>query len=187
MKKKAVWTEVEGAGGGSILPNGGYVIKIVGVEDVPQYDYLNIYYDVAEGDKEGFFSDLSEDDMWRHKIRQGYEGWQEKYFKGLLESLEDSNPNFSIEKWQTNCNENDLVGLIVGAIITKYHKVNTQGNLSFDYNAIFMSADRIRSGNFTVPDDKWSDEAKLLNDEQKASGKSEDSGFVNPFTNDLPF
>ena len=46
MKVKA-WNLIEESAGGSKLPVGGYVIKILDVEDVPSREYLRITYDIA--------------------------------------------------------------------------------------------------------------------------------------------
>ena len=56
MKVKA-WNLIEESTGGSKLPVGGYVIKILDVEDVPSREYLRITYDIAEGEHAGHYSD----------------------------------------------------------------------------------------------------------------------------------
>ena len=38
-------------------PAGGYVVRITNVEDVAGREYLNVVYDICEGDYAGFYSD----------------------------------------------------------------------------------------------------------------------------------
>ena len=55
QSKNVTWTEVSAAGTSSMLPAGGYVAKIVDVEDVESREYLRFTYDIAEGPQKGFF------------------------------------------------------------------------------------------------------------------------------------
>lgn len=161
--KKVNWVEVEEATNVDWLPQGGYVIEIVDVDDVPSYEYLNIVFDVVEGEYAHKFAEVPKDKGWTHQLRQSYGEKSERFFKGFLTALEKSNPGFSISEWQAESDETKLIGLKLGAVINYYHYVNEKGVASKKYNfARPMSVDKIRSGDFKVPDDQWSDDAKAL-------------------------
>ena len=51
------WVGVEESTPFEKLPAGGYVIRIVDIEDVTDREYLNVVYDVAEGQYAGFYND----------------------------------------------------------------------------------------------------------------------------------
>ena len=47
--KNINWNEVQEATDLKTLPVGAYVAGIVAAQDVPEKEYLNIYWDIAEG------------------------------------------------------------------------------------------------------------------------------------------
>ena len=178
--KKVNWVEVEEATNVDWLPQGGYVIEIVDVDDVPSYERLNIVFDVVEGEYAHKFADVPKDKGWTHKFSQSYKDSAQRFFKGFLTALEQNNPSFSVAEWQKESDETQLIGLKLGAIINYYHDVSEKGTLKQSYRlARPMSIERIRSGDFKVPEDQWSDEAKAL--------KESTGGKQNQLYADCPF
>ena len=179
--RKVNWVEVESANFGDRLKPGGYVLEITAVEDVPSKDYLEIYYDIAEGDKRGMFRDTPKDKAWTHRFIQGYGDRSQSFFKGFLEALEASNPSFSIEDWQESSNEQRLVGLKLGAVFRNYHYISErdgQERERAEY-AWAVPANDIRDGKFTIPDDRYQDG---LSAKPSASSTGSDDLY-----DDLPF
>lgn len=168
--RKLNWVEVEEANFGDKLPVGGYVIKIQKVEDDPKKEQLQIIFDIAEGDYKGKYAGTTADKDWTHRLYQRYSENAMPFFKGFLTSLEKSNPGFSIAEWQEESNEQDLVGLVFGAVFGEFHKVSERTGkeitvTSFDHA---VSADTIRSGKFDIPEPRYTDEAKALIAEEAA-------------------
>ena len=57
--KKVDLSKVKEAGSGSYkrLPVGGYVLRILKVVDVPEYNRLDFYYDIAEGEYKDYYNE----------------------------------------------------------------------------------------------------------------------------------
>lgn len=148
------WTEVNAAvpGGGMRLPAGGYVIKIQSVNDNANQEYLEITYDIAEGEYAGHYADA---ESWKHTFRRWYGEKSKSFFKQFLQALEESNANFDIAIWQKTANPFELEGLILGSIWQNEKYTNNKGEdkerLIF-YAAI--PADKVRAGAFDVPQDR---------------------------------
>lgn len=150
MRTNTNWEFVDAAGSFPKVPAGGYVLKIVGVEDHPRDEYLDIIYDVAEGDYKNTFSGA---DNWIHTFRKYYNEKSAPFFKKFLEVLEASN-EFSITAWNKEQNESDFVGLVFGGLIQeRYYTSEKDGK---DKTALEV-ADvtdiySIRSGMYKLPE-----------------------------------
>lgn len=185
--KKFNWVEVDEATSVDWLEPGGYVIEIVDVEDKPEWEALNVVFDVAEGTQAHKFAKMPKEQAWTHQLRQSYKENAQRFFKGFLTALEKSNPGFSIAEWQKASDERELIGLKLGAVINYYHSVSEKGLPRKSYNlARPMSADRIRAGDFTVPEDGWSKEARELDDQEKAKSTAGGSAGGDLY-DDCPF
>lgn len=175
------------------LPKGGYVVKILGVS-VEHYrdneSTLKLSCDVCEGDYANFYADAyksnsNEDKRWgcNYLINipndDGSErdGWRKRGFKTAIEAIEESNPGYH---W--GWNETTLKGLTVGALFNEREYEAQDGSIRKSTNlARFISADKIRSGSFTLPKDK------LI--ERSAPASAPGSGWMDVPDNDdgLPF
>ena len=150
------------------LEPGGYVLKImaVKVEDTQWGTKLAFQFDIAEGEQKGFFKKLYDatPDEWESKKWKGSyrlkvpknEGDDAKFRKSLgfyksqLEAFEKSNGNLVINAEQ-DWDEQKLKGKLVGAVFNeKEYNYNGKHGM-FTQCKRFVSADDIRSGNFTVP------------------------------------
>ena len=84
--------EARGDGGFERLPAGGYVCKITDVEGVAAKGYLALTFDIAEGDRKGFYSDewgLSH--PYAHRFILSYKESALGMFKGRLKAIDESN------------------------------------------------------------------------------------------------
>lgn len=66
--KNINWNEVQEATDRKTLPVGAYVAGIVAAQDVPEKEYLNIYWDVAEGEFRGYFREMTKAMQERGKL-----------------------------------------------------------------------------------------------------------------------
>lgn len=155
--KMGNWTNVDVATmGGSKLPAGGYVIKVQKVEDDEKNEFLNVVYDIAEGEHAGHYSDdFAKQRPYIHSFRRYYRDSAAGYFAQFLHAMEESTPNFSIESWQRTCNPFELEGNVLGAIFQNEHYTNTRGEDKERLNLYAcVPAQVIREGRFEVPAEK---------------------------------
>ena len=128
------WVGVEESTPFEKLPAGGYVIRIVDIEDVTDREYLNVVYDVAEGQYAGFYGDeFGQKNPWAHRFVRSYKENCEGMFKQFL----------------------NLIGLTLGAVFQFEEYTNEQGDDKERLNLVGVySVDDIRAGNFKVPERK---------------------------------
>lgn len=149
--KNTKWTEVSAAGSSSMLPAGGYVAVITGVEDVESKEYLRFTYDIAEGGHKGFFE--SDDRPYTHQFVRSYKEKAAGFMKKFLECVEASNANFKLDGWDNE--PNDLVGKLVGIVVQREDYTNASGEDRARMNVEdFAKADDIRGGRFKLPEPK---------------------------------
>lgn len=177
------WTTVDAAniGGGGQLGAGGYVVRILKVEDHPADEYLDLVIDIAEGENAGMYSGLPESDDWRHTYRRYYGGGAAPFFKQFLEALEISNRGkFEIATWERACDEQQFVGLELGVLFQKRLYTKKSGKnagkdgWSLNWFASLPAQD-IRNGEFTVPaDDDQRDKGARAETSTEAGGVYDD-------------
>ena len=161
------------------LPVGGYIIKILAVDDVPEKEYLKIFFDINEGEKKGFFTKAFKEDTRAEKkwpnagsFIRSYKEKALPMFKGFTNAIENSNKGYS---W--NFDEKSLVNKVVGLVIGEEEYVNQKGQLrKRTYVSAVRSVDTIKKGDFTVP------ELKKL-DATKVSSQTKQDDFIDPFAN----
>lgn len=183
INKPQNWENVQVMTDRAKLPLGAYVcqIKQVAVQNTDYGAQLAILFDISEGEFKDFFQkdfqgNQNADRKWRGVLRQwlpkddGSEKDEitKRIFKGFVTSFENSNPGY---KW--NWDESSLVGKTVGILFR---------NEEWDYNGKqgwavrpfrAMTADKARSGNYVLPDDK------PLNNKGYRMGEANDTAFVN--------
>lgn len=149
--KNINWAEVSAAGASNMLPAGGYVAVITGVEDVESNERLDFTYDIAEGEHKGFFED--DDRPYTHQFKRWYTAKSMGFMKQFLECIEKSNQGFTISGWSQD--PADLVGKLVGIIVQREDYTNRSGEDRARMNVEgYASADDIRNGRFKLPDPK---------------------------------
>lgn len=164
IRKPNNWNEVREPSEFVKLPLGAYVCKIrqVAIQNNGYGDQLFILFDISEGDYAGYFANdfknnQNADKKWKGVLRQWLpkddgsekDEWTKSAFKGLIMSIEKSNPGYVFD-W----NENSLVGKQIGVLFR---------NEEWDYNGKHgwavrpfraISVDSLRSGDFRLPADK---------------------------------
>jgi len=100
MKQIEGFELVNEAGEFKQLPAGAYAIKIIEVIDVPDKEYLDVYFDIAEGEFKGYFETLkSATGTMRGRITRSYKQNALPFFKAFITAVEKSNPGY---KWDWN-------------------------------------------------------------------------------------
>lgn len=150
------WTGVEELTPFEKPPAGGYVIRIMDVEDVEDREFLNIVYDIIEGQYAAFYSDeWGLKNPWAHRFVRSYKATAEGMFKQFLSRLEDSNPEWTVARWTQTCDPAGLIGLTLGVVFQFEDYTNDQGDDKERLNLCGVySVDDIRAGKFKIPDRK---------------------------------
>lgn len=203
MRKPNNWENVQAFSENKALPLGAYVCKIQSakVEENQHGSQLLIAFDIEEGEQKGYYKkqfDASTlpDKKWKGVIRQWLplENGEERdeitkrSLKGLVNAIENSNPGFVF-----NWDEKSLAGKLVGILFRneEYEFNGKRGWTVRPFRAIH--ADRVRSGDFTLPDDKplRSDAAEPSYTPAYTAPKAPVQQSMNSFTavedDDLPF
>ena len=149
------------------LPAGGYICKIVACKETESKagkPMLKIALEILEGEHRGFFAEL-----WRDRkmaafpneakypnegtayiLTEDYEGNCSKSFKGFCTALEDSGNIV----WNAQDELADLTGAVVGVLFRREEN-EYEGRTFWQTKPFsFRSVDRIRKGDYTVPEDK---------------------------------
>ena len=163
--------------------NGGYILEIVNVTDVPysaqtsKGDYLKIDYDIAVGDFKGYYTERNErfgGGKWFANVIKSYKEKALGMFKHFTNCVEESNPGF---KW--NWQEQKLVGLRFGATLQEEEYLNNEGEVRTRMVVKdIKTVKQIMDGDFKAPTTK-----KL---ERTASPVS-DFAVLNDDNSELPF
>lgn len=192
MEKPKDFDTVKATGEYKTLEAGGYVCKIIGVDETMSKTgkkMIKIALDIAEGDEKGHFmeiykSDTREFKKWPasavvYQLTEDKDGNTHGRFKQFTNCVVDSNAGFEIEWGKTfgACFKNKLVGALFGR---EQYKSQQDGNLRWSTRPQFFKAvDEIRKGDFKIPKDK-----------PLAAGKQEveiPEGFSEIKDEDIPF
>lgn len=131
------------------LQPGGYICRIVAVEDVPDKEYLKIKYDIAYGDYMDYYKGLYDRfGNWGGVFIKSYKDKALPFFKGFLTAVEESNRNYVF-----NDDERTLVGKLVGLVLgeEEYLKQNGDVGKRFYVNAV-RSMETIKNNDFVIPE-----------------------------------
>lgn len=150
------YKDAEASSGGDFerLPAGGYVVRITEVKDDPAKEYLSVVYDIAEGEKRGFYSDQwGQEHPFAHRFVMSYKESALGMFKGRLKAIDESNNTGFEAVAETGLQEQALVGRIVGVVIGYEEYMSDRGEVrERSYVRNVVAASKIRSGDFKVPE-----------------------------------
>lgn len=165
MKKPKGYDEAKAYTESSRLPAGGYVVEIK--RAVPgKYgngnEYLQISFDICEGEYKDFYQKKYEEDTNEPKTYKGrirlnlpkddgseQDGWTLRTLKTNMTAIEESNEGY-VWDWD----EKSLVGLKAG-LLFRNKEYDYEGRTGFWTEPFkFYSADKIRKGEFKMPKDK---------------------------------
>ena len=116
IKRPTAWDSIKEAGGDfpRLVP-GGYVIVIKKVTDNEKDQFLEIEYDVVEGEYKSIALNTYERfGNWNYKFRVYYREKSLPFFKHFISSVEKTNPNFTFDFGNVNCLVNRGLGVVIG-------------------------------------------------------------------------
>lgn len=164
IRKPNNWNEVQEFADRPKLPLGAYVCRVKKAVIQPNNygEQLCLLVDIAEGEQKDFFSrefnsSTLENKKWKGVLRlwipkdDGSEKdeWTKSTFKGMVTSIEKSNPGY-----QWNWDETSLPGKFIG-ILFRNEEWEYGGKTGWAVRPFrAMSIDSVRSGDFTLPQDK---------------------------------
>ena len=180
------------------LPAGGYIGVITGVEDKVDKEYLNITYDIAEGEFRAFYNDeWGKEHPYAHSFVRSYKQTGDKdkdkkimgMFKGFLRKIDNDNGTHFEGQAETGLNEKELIGKKLGLVLGYEEYNSDRGEVRERLRVVFVKPIvDIRSGNFEIP------EVKRLVGEVGISGVSTVTytatppvGFEAISASDIPF
>ncbi len=157
MKVIENYDEIKASSGEFERPgNGGYILEIVAVTDVPydaakgKGDYLKIDYDIAVGDFKGYYTKQNErfvGGKWFANVIKSYKEKALGMFKHFTNCVEESNPGF---KW--NWQEDKLIGCRFGATLQEEEYLNNEGEVRTKLVVKdIKTVKQIMDGDFKVP------------------------------------
>lgn len=157
MKKIENYESVQAMSGEFSKPTaGGYICKIINVEDVPmdskekgKGDYLRIEYDIADGEFNGYYKEQFDrwGGIWFASFFRSYKEKAQGMFKHFTNCIEESNPNYD---WDWN--ESGLVGKLVGLVLGEEEYLNSNGKVKTKLSVKeIKTVDDIKKGNFKIP------------------------------------
>lgn len=150
---------------------GGYIIKIVSVEDVEDREYLKIEYDIADGEFKNYYKDLYQKrGFWGGSFIRSYKEKALPFFKAFKTSVEVTNKGFEFKN-----DPQSLVGKFLGAVFGEEEYEANDGSVKKRlYFHQARSGQAIRNGEFEVPELK------------KLAKRSDNNGLIGGGFTDLP-
>ncbi|MCM1579167.1 MAG: DUF669 domain-containing protein [Ruminococcus sp.] len=166
MNKPKDFDSVQAYGEWQPLPAGGYVCRIMQVEETVSKagnEMIKISLDIAEGEYQSYFansykSDTRPDRKWgcvAHQLEYDpvNPNCTNKGFKTFTSAVTESNKGFEIP-WGNNFGAG-FANKLVGCIFRREEYMGTDGKSHFSTKPyMFRSVETIRKGGFKIPDDK---------------------------------
>lgn len=159
--RKVKWSEVIPSEGGDYKrPQAdGYVVTITQVDDHDDKMYLEVRYDIAEGEFKGYFSDtFYADKPYAHRFIASYTETADGMFRKFLDCLSASNPGFDAITAADACRPDMFVGKQLGVVFRDelYTKSNGKEGSRFSQLVEYRTVDQIRKHDYVVrePDDR---------------------------------
>lgn len=143
---------------------GGYIVRIERVVNDKEKERLDLFFEIAEGEFEGFIRETNERfGFWSAKATKSYKDNALPFFKSFIEAVVQSNGDTDglIVGNYEDIDETKLQGLLVGAAIgeREYNGNDGKTKKALDwYGANFVAVEKIRLGDFVVPELKVSDQ-----------------------------
>lgn len=164
MNKPKNYDETQAMGEFHPLAPGGYVCRIMGVEETKNRnggDMVVISLDIAEGEEKGYYTAQYRGDnrpgkKWGCRVWQNVtdeQGSTSRGFKTFLTSVEQSNPGYTVVWGEGFCDS--LKGKLVGGVFGReqYRNLNMEVKWSTKCR-FFRSVETIRQG-VQPPEDRY--------------------------------
>ena len=133
---------------------GGYICKIVDVEDVPMNeqgkgDYLRIEYDIADCEFKGYYKEQFDrwGGNWNASFIRSYKEKALGMLKHFTNCIEQSNAGY---EWDWN--EKGLIGKVVGLVLGEEEYQNNAGEIKTKLVVSqIKTVEEIKNGDFKIP------------------------------------
>ena len=182
MKPIKGYNAAQASGEYERLAAGGYVIKITAVQDEDEKQYLRIVYDIAEGPEAGRYKSEPAENDFRHSFVRSYKEKALGMFKAFIRAIDESNGTKFDSRIEKGFPEHELVGKNLGVVFGYEEYEANDSNVKERLRLVScMSADRIRKGDFKIP------ELKKLKPSTEPAPASMPDGFTPMTDDDLPF
>jgi len=186
-------------GGRDRIEAGGYVVKVIDVVDNEDKEFLWLVFDIAEGEKRGFYTSAENRDYYadkpnKHGILMSYKDTMsdnaKRMLKGKLKLFTESNPGFDADTAFTEAHPELFKGKLIGLAANmeeyvyegredgKWHK----GESIDWFHARMKKVDDIRNGNYKLPD-----RIELDEDDKAKLALQESGATVAEVYDDIPF
>mgnify|MGYP003323353572 CR=1 FL=1 len=149
MERIENWNEIKESGNSTMLKPDGYIVKITDVKDVQDKKYLEIHFDIAQGEFKAYFEQLmAQHGFWAGKYCASYGEKAQNLFKRFISCIERSNTGYTF-----NFDETTLKGKFVGMTLTQEEYIKQDGSKGKRTKVakIYDVAD-IENGNYKIPD-----------------------------------
>lgn len=170
IKKPQGYDEAQAYTGESMqLPPGCYVCAIKQVSETqtqggrPQ---IAILFDIAEGEQKGFYQSqfdaakrMNPHAKYKGVHKQTMDGNSVPFFKGLMTSIEKSNPGY-VFPWEMEGNEKTLVGKKFGALMGRREFLTDEGERRF-VTEVFQVRSLEGLKDAKIPEDKLLSESDI--------------------------
>lgn len=179
------------------LPAGCYVCEILGAieENYNGRERFVMQFDIAEGEYKGFYQQQYKAAQERNigakykgEHRQYMDGNSLPYFKGLITSIEKSNPGYSFP-WNLEGNEKTLKGKKFGAVMGR-EQIETDNKEKVFWTHIFQVRSIEGLKDAKVPEDRLLNEQSAHQPAPAADPSLAADGFMNipdGIDEELPF
>jgi len=144
------WNSIQSSsdGGFTPLPAGPYVCKIISATDNAQREYVEVVYDIAEGEHVGYYSDdWGKSHPYAHHFFMSYKESALGMLKGRLEAIAASNPGFDpFAAWDAG-RLDIFAGRLVGLNLQEEEYERRDGDTGTRLNVCqVVDAARVRDG-----------------------------------------
>lgn len=178
------WNSIQSSsdGGFTPLPAGPYVARIVDAIDNSQREYVEVVFDIAEGEHANYYSDeWGKAHPYAHHFFMSYKDSALGMLKGRLEAIQKSNPGFDpFAAWDAG-RLDIFIGRLVGINLQEEEYQRADGDTGIRLNVCqVVDAQRVRDGKVKPRDKKTLD--------GKAGSSTLPSNFVtNAASVNVPF
>lgn len=128
--KRVDMTNVKAAGDFDRLPAGAYICVITKVADISKSEYLQVTYDIAEGEYAGYFGKTRDEKGWDWygRYNKSYKATALRFFKRFCTAVSKSNGNFVFDAGTVNSDEQTLVGKKIGLVFQEEEYYSNSGD-----------------------------------------------------------
>lgn len=109
---------------------GAYICKITGVEDVSDKQYMFVWYDIAEGEFAGYYTDMrTNNPEWTGAGRyvKSYKPKALPMLKRFCSAVSKSNGSYVFDAGKVNSDEKSLIGKKIGLIFREEEYYGNDG------------------------------------------------------------